>query len=143
MSVDPVWAEYYRDNMDAAGLHRVMGGFERPAARRGIFERHVAVANAHVEWALDTKVQEDLGVRPPSAGPLTDVLATGTATTFGARIPLVPVLTRDSGLAIWGSLRLAMLAQVAIGPARSVFTDRGFWSASAWLRPTLSSVAFR
>ena len=72
MSVDPVWAEYYRDNMDAAGLHRVLGGFERPAARRGIFERHVAVANAHVEWALDTKVQEDLGVRPPSAAPLTD-----------------------------------------------------------------------
>jgi VIT1/CCC1 family predicted Fe2+/Mn2+ transporter len=50
--------------------------------------------------ALDTKVQEELGIRPPSVTPLTDGLVTGTATAFGAIIPLVPFFLMDTGPAI-------------------------------------------
>jgi VIT1/CCC1 family predicted Fe2+/Mn2+ transporter/rubrerythrin len=87
---------------------------------------HVMMADP--QQALDTKVQEELAIQPPSVTPLTDGLVTGTATAFGAMIPLVPFLVLDSGLAIWVSLAVAMLAHFAVGAARSVFTGRGFWT---------------
>ena len=77
---------------------------------------------------LDNKVQEELGIQPPSVTPLADGLVTGTATAFGAIIPLVPFLVMDMGSAIWVSLVVAMLAHFSVGAARSVFTGRGFWS---------------
>ena len=83
---------------------------------------------ADPQRALDTKVQEELGIQPPSVTPLTDGLVTGTATACGAIIPLVPFLVLDAGLAIWVSLTVAMLAHFGIGAARSVFTGRGFWA---------------
>ena len=83
---------------------------------------------ADPQRALDTKVQEELGIQPPSVTPLADGLVTGTATAFGAIIPLVPFLVMDMGSAIWVSLVVAMLAHFSVGAARSVFTGRGFWS---------------
>jgi VIT1/CCC1 family predicted Fe2+/Mn2+ transporter len=78
--------------------------------------------------ALATKVQEELGIQPPSVTPLSDGLVTGSATAVGALIPLVPFFTMDAGTAIWVSLTVAMLAHFAIGAARSIFTGRGVWA---------------
>ena len=78
--------------------------------------------------ALETKVQEELGIQTPAVTPLADGLVTGTATAIGALIPLVPFFTMDAGTAIWVSLTVAMLAHFAIGAARSIFTGRGVWA---------------
>lgn len=78
--------------------------------------------------ALETKVQEELRIQPPSVTPLADGLVTGTATAIGALIPLVPFFTMDARIAIWVSLTVAMLAHFAIGAARSVFTGRSLWA---------------
>jgi len=78
--------------------------------------------------ALETKVQEELRIQPPSVTPLADGLATGTATAFGAVIPLIPFLTLPSGTAIWVSLTISMLAHFAVGAARSIFTGRSVWA---------------
>ena len=78
--------------------------------------------------ALETKVQEELGIQPPAVTPFADGAVTGTATLVGALIPLVPFLTMDVGRAIWVSLTISMLAHFAIGAARSVFTGRSVWA---------------
>ena len=83
---------------------------------------------ADPQRALDTKVQEELGIRPPSVTPLADGAVTGTATAFGAIIPLIPFFIMETGPAIWASLTVAMLAHFAVGAARSIFTGRGFWT---------------
>ena len=83
---------------------------------------------ADPQQALDTKVQEELGIQPPSVTPLADGLVTGTATAFGALIPLVPFFMMETGVAIWASLTSAMLAHFAVGAARSIFTGRGLWT---------------
>jgi len=78
--------------------------------------------------ALETKVQEELGITPPSMTPLSDGLITGSATAVGALIPLVPFFMMDAATAIWMSLTVAMLAHFGVGAARSVFTGRGVWA---------------
>ncbi len=78
--------------------------------------------------ALETKVQEELRIQPPSVTPLADGLVTGTATAVGAVIPLIPFLTLPSGTAIWVSLTISMLAHFAVGAARSIFTGRSVWA---------------
>ena len=80
------------------------------------------------ERALQTKVQEELGINAPAVSPLADGLVTGTATAFGAFIPLLPFLVTEPGLALWLSLTISMLAHFAVGAARSVFTGRGVWA---------------
>ena len=80
------------------------------------------------ERALDTKVQEELGITPPAVSPLADGLVTGSATAFGALIPLLPFLVMDPGPALLASLTVSMLAHFAVGAARSVFTGRGLWA---------------
>jgi vacuolar iron transporter family protein len=80
------------------------------------------------ERALNTKVQEELGIRPPAVSPIGDGVVTGIATAFGALIPLAPFLVMDPGMAIWLSLTVSMLAHFAVGAARSVFTGRGIWA---------------
>jgi VIT1/CCC1 family predicted Fe2+/Mn2+ transporter/rubrerythrin len=78
--------------------------------------------------ALETKVQEELGITPPAVTPMADGLVTGTATAVGALIPLVPFLVMESGRAIWVSLTISMLAHFGVGAARSVFTGRSIWA---------------
>ena len=78
--------------------------------------------------ALETKVQEELGIQAPSVTPLADGLVTGTATAVGAFIPLIPFLTLPAGPAIWMSLTVSMLAHFAVGAARSIFTGRSVWA---------------
>jgi VIT1/CCC1 family predicted Fe2+/Mn2+ transporter len=91
--------------------------------------RDTAKAMMHdPDQALDTKVQEELGITPPAVTPLADGLVTGSATAFGALIPLVPFLTMNAASAIWVSLTVSMLAHFAVGGARSVFTGRSIWA---------------
>lgn len=78
--------------------------------------------------ALATKVQEELRIQPATVTPLSDGLVTGTATAFGAVIPLIPFLTLPAGPAIWVSLSVSMLAHFAVGAARSIFTGRSLWA---------------
>ena len=80
------------------------------------------------QQALETKVQEELGITPPAVTPLADGLVTGSATAVGALIPLVPFLVLDSGTAIWVSLTFSMLAHFAVGAARSFFTGRSVFA---------------
>src|SRR4051812_18491725 len=78
--------------------------------------------------ALEIKSQEELGIQPQLVTPLADGLVTGTATAFGAVIPLIPFLMLSAGTAIWVSLTVSMLAHFGVGAARSIFTGRGVWS---------------
>ena len=78
--------------------------------------------------ALDTKVQEELGITEPAVTPLADGIVTGSATLVGAVIPIVPFLLMDSGTAIWVSLAISMAAHFGVGAARSVFTGRSIWA---------------
>ena len=78
--------------------------------------------------ALETKVQEELGIQPPAVTPLADGLVTGASTAVGALIPLLPFFIIGAETAIWVSLTIAMLAHFAIGAARSIFTGRGMWA---------------
>jgi VIT1/CCC1 family predicted Fe2+/Mn2+ transporter len=80
------------------------------------------------QQALDTKVQEELGIQAPTVTPLADGLVTGTATAVGAIIPILPFLVAPPGPAIWISLSVSMATHFAIGAARSIFTGRGFWA---------------
>jgi VIT1/CCC1 family predicted Fe2+/Mn2+ transporter len=102
-----------------------------PEAKGLTEERATEIAHAMMKdpaRALETKVQEELGIQPPAVTPLADGVVTGTATAFGALIPLVPFFTMESGRAIWVSLTVAMLAHFGIGAARSVFTGRSLWA---------------
>jgi VIT1/CCC1 family predicted Fe2+/Mn2+ transporter len=78
--------------------------------------------------ALETKVQEELRIQPPSVTPLADGLVTGAATAFGAVIPLLPFLLMPAAAALWASLIVSMLAHFAVGAARSIFTGRSVWA---------------
>ena len=80
------------------------------------------------EKALEVKVEEELGIRPPTVTPLADGIVTGAATGVGALIPLLPFLWMDATVAIWVSLTISMLAHFGIGAARSFFTGRGVWA---------------
>jgi VIT1/CCC1 family predicted Fe2+/Mn2+ transporter/rubrerythrin len=80
------------------------------------------------DQALETKVQEELGITPPAVTPLADGLVTGSATAVGALIPLVPFLTMNPESALWASLTVSMLAHFGVGAARSVFTGRSIWA---------------
>ena len=91
--------------------------------------RETAEAMMHdPQRALATKVQEELGIIPPMVTPLADGLVTGVATAVGALIPLLPFFAMPSGIAIWVSLTISMLAHFGVGAARSIFTGRSVWA---------------
>ena len=77
--------------------------------------------------ALETQVREELNIHPAELAPLKDGLITGTATAFGAFIPIFPFLVMSHGTAIWVSLAISMAAHFGIGAARCLFTGRGIW----------------
>jgi VIT1/CCC1 family predicted Fe2+/Mn2+ transporter len=91
--------------------------------------RETAAAMMHdPQRALETKVQEELGIQRPAVTPLADGFATGAATTLGALIPLLPFLALPVTTAIWVSLVVSMAAHFAVGAARSIFTGRSLWA---------------
>ena len=79
--------------------------------------------------ALNEKVREELKIGEASSTPLREAWITGTATAFGALIPVAPFLLVSGPTAIWASFAVAMLSHFGVGAARSVFTGRsGFRS---------------
>ncbi len=77
------------------------------------------------ERALDEKVREELRIGEASSTPMREAWITGTATAFGAFIPVAPLLFSTEPWAIWTSFALAMASHFGVGAARSVFTGRG------------------
>ncbi|HXE57304.1 MAG TPA: VIT1/CCC1 transporter family protein [Gemmatimonadales bacterium] len=77
------------------------------------------------ERALGEKVREELGIGEAASTPLREGVITGTATAFGALIPVAPFLMVDGATAIWSSFAISMLSHFGVGAARSVFTGRG------------------
>jgi VIT1/CCC1 family predicted Fe2+/Mn2+ transporter len=77
------------------------------------------------ERALEEKVREELKIGEPSATPMKEAWITGTATAFGALIPVAPFLIASGAWAIWTSFAISMLAHFGVGAARSFFTGRG------------------
>lgn len=77
------------------------------------------------ERMLAEKVREELGIAPAGMSPLKDGLLTGTATAFGALIPVLPFFLLPFGAAIWTAFAVSMAAHFGVGAARSVFTGRG------------------
>jgi len=74
---------------------------------------------------LDEKVQEELKIGEQGASPLREGWVTGTATAFGAAIPVAPFLMLEGMTAIWVSFIASMASHFLVGAARSVFTGRG------------------
>ena len=74
--------------------------------------------------ALQEKVREELKIGEASSTPMREAWVTGTATAFGAFIPVAPLLLSREPWAIWASFAVAMLSHFAIGAARSFFTGR-------------------
>jgi VIT1/CCC1 family predicted Fe2+/Mn2+ transporter len=80
---------------------------------------------ANPERALEEKVREELKIGEASSTPLREGWITGTATAFGAFIPVAPFLFLKGPGAIWTSFAISMLSHFAVGGARSFFTGRG------------------
>ncbi len=75
--------------------------------------------------ALEEKVREELKIGEATTTPMREAWITGTATAFGAFIPVAPLLVSTQTWAIWTSFALAMVSHFVVGAARSVFTGRG------------------
>lgn len=93
-----------------------------PAAQA---EALAAQVMADPERALEEKVREELKIGEPASSPMREAWITGTATAFGAFIPVAPFLVTSGPWAIWSSFALAMAAHFGVGAARSIFTGRG------------------
>jgi VIT1/CCC1 family predicted Fe2+/Mn2+ transporter len=77
--------------------------------------------------ALEEKVREELKIGEATSTPMREAWITGTATAFGALIPVAPFLIDTGPGAIWASFALAMVSHFAVGAARSFFTGRGIF----------------
>ncbi|NOT06884.1 MAG: hypothetical protein HOP28_01635 [Gemmatimonadales bacterium] len=80
---------------------------------------------ADPERALREKVREELKIGEATTTPMREAWITGTATAFGAFIPVAPLLFSREPWAIWASFAVAMLSHFGVGAARSFFTGRG------------------
>jgi VIT1/CCC1 family predicted Fe2+/Mn2+ transporter len=77
------------------------------------------------ERALQEKVREELGIGTAHTTPLREGIITGTATAFGAFIPVFPFLFLDGAVAVTIAFAVSMGSHFGVGAARSVFTGRG------------------
>ena len=73
---------------------------------------------------LDEQVREELKIDLDVASPMREAWITGTATAFGAVIPVAPFFFLQGTSAIVTSFTLAMASHFAVGAARSMFTGR-------------------
>ena len=105
MAIDPVWAEYYRDEMDAAWLYRALAGTEEDAARRSIFERLAKVEDAHVQrWR--GLFHTHGGEVPHHALSFRTRALAWIAHRFGSSVVL-PIIVRQESQEVGSYLRLA------------------------------------
>lgn len=77
------------------------------------------------ERMLQEKAQLELGISAHPVSPLREGWITGTATAFGALIPVLPFFLFTGVAAIVTSFTVSMAAHFLVGAARSVFTGRG------------------
>ncbi len=75
--------------------------------------------------ALEEKAREELGISSEQVSPIREGLLTGTATAFGAVIPVIPFFWGASKTVIGVSFAISMLSHFGVGAARSLFTGRG------------------
>jgi len=105
MPADPEWADYYRDEMDAAWLYRRLARFEKNADRRSIFERLAKVEDAHVERWRELFASHGLPVPDHSVGFQTRFLATAAHLLGPASV--LPIVVRQEAQEAGSYLRLA------------------------------------
>lgn len=87
--------------------------------------RHLAAsAMADPARMLEEKVRMELGIGERAMSPFREGWITGTATAFGALIPVAPFFFLTGGAAIWTAFTIAMASHFLVGAARSVFTGR-------------------
>ncbi len=95
-------------------------GMPAEAARQA-----AAQVMADPQIALQEKAREELGIASEMGSPLREGVITGTATAFGALIPVVPFFFGSGPVEIWTSFTISMLSHFGVGAARSLFTGRG------------------
>ena len=76
---------------------------------------------------LQEKVQEELKIGEQTVSPLREGWVTGSATAFGAIIPVFPFFFWEGQAAIIVSFVASMLSHFLVGAARSVFTGRSIF----------------
>ncbi len=82
---------------------------------------------ADPERMLEEQVQEELKIGEQTISPFREAWVTGTATAFGAIIPVFPFLVMEGKNAIIASFVFSMLSHFLVGAARSVFTGRSIF----------------
>jgi VIT1/CCC1 family predicted Fe2+/Mn2+ transporter/rubrerythrin len=95
-------------------------GMPTEAARQA-----AAQVMADPQIALQEKAREELGISPELGSPIREGILTGTATAFGALIPVLPFFFGSGPIEIGMSFTISMLSHFAVGAARSLFTGRG------------------
>ncbi len=75
--------------------------------------------------ALEEKAREELGISGEQTSPLKEGFLTGTATAFGAVIPVIPFFFGATKTLILTSFIISMASHFGVGAARSLFTGRG------------------
>ena len=105
VAADPVWTEYYRDEMDAAWLYRALARSEADLALRSIFERLATVEDAHVQrWR--GLFRSHGGAVPSHAPSLRTRAVAWAARRFGSSLVL-PLIVRQESREVASYLRLA------------------------------------
>jgi VIT1/CCC1 family predicted Fe2+/Mn2+ transporter len=95
-------------------------GLEPEAARAA-----AAAVMRDPERALAEKAREELGIGEAAMSPLREGWVTGSATAFGALIPILPFILLPHNTAIAVSFAASMMSHFGVGAARSFFTGRG------------------
>ena len=109
MAADPEWADYYRDEMDAAWLYRRLTAYEKNTERRSIFERLARVEDAHVQRWRELFAGQGAEAPPHAVGFRTRLLA-WTARLLGPA-SVLPIVVRDETREAGSYLRLARRAK--------------------------------
>lgn len=114
-----LWPE--QEQAYLAGLYR----------ERGLSEAEARVAAERVmsdpEVALQELAKEKLGIGEAGDPPIREGVTTGTATVFGALVPIVPFFFGGGVWAIAASFVVAMAAHFLVGAARSALTGRNWF----------------
>ena len=105
MGAEPEWADYYRDEMDAAWLYRRLAHFEKNPERRSIFERLALVEDAHVARWRELFASHGTPVPDYRVSLQARFLAT-TAHWFGPA-SVLPIVVRQETQEAGSYLRLA------------------------------------
>lgn len=95
MAIDPVWAEYYRDELDAAWLYKSLASVEQDASRRRVFERLARVEEAHVARWRGLFVTHG-GTVPSHSPSMRTRLLAWVGRTFGSSVVLPMIVAQES-----------------------------------------------